>query len=467
MSRGKIDSLSSKAYNDSQNPEIDNMKFDSKRIGASNEGIERKKPHFYARYLKNKSGSVSMSRDPSSLTDREARKKFFSLVCNYEGLNEVKLCDLSKNELRFRMLDWIEENNTIVRIKDDARQFLPYRFEYPDVIKLYLYKLFYPRIFDFELLSEDEYKYIKFRSPYIEENFLTLFQQIELLCLTVIYDGIIIAIESFLSKQIDSLKQYNGEIDTSDSVSDMKEFIENECDSSNDPRIKLIKLLIPSTIFFAKYHRRMYESRVVFEKKIVTILKHKTFYSGTRTDDSRYALIEAYAASTSLLDNITLPMERLLNLYYINKRSCIFDLSIMSENIEFMPHTLNGIATKYHIHNMIKDNSNKIEKKIADARGLSSVYNNPNCIIRNLFSRDYEVIDFLITQTANSIYSYYLMTKNEDVPPARCLDLLNLINKDGFSLKIDQSIILNKITDINNVDYARILDLKGGGVTAL
>ena len=149
MSRGKIDSISSKAYNDSKNPEINNTQFDSKRMGVLNKDIEPKKPQFYTRYIKNKSGSVSMSRDPSSLTNREARKKFLSLVCNYEELNEVKLCDISTNELRFRMLDWIEENNTIVRIKDDARQFLPYRFQYPDVIKLYLYKLFYPRIFDF------------------------------------------------------------------------------------------------------------------------------------------------------------------------------------------------------------------------------------------------------------------------------------------------------------------------------
>ena len=98
MSRGKIDSISSKAYNDSKNPEINNTQFDSKRMGVLNKDIEPKKPQFYTRYIKNKSGSVSMSRDPSSLTNREARKKFLSLVCNYEELNEVKLCDISTNE---------------------------------------------------------------------------------------------------------------------------------------------------------------------------------------------------------------------------------------------------------------------------------------------------------------------------------------------------------------------------------
>ncbi len=481
MSKGKIDSNSKRVTTDKKNSNVNNTRFDSKRlVSPAEEAAERikkeqegkkwarKKPHFYARYMRNASGYVSLTRTPESITDRKARALFKELVDRYEENNELQLQDLSKKMIMCRMLEYIEAGNTLLKLKDEAEQFLSYRFLFLDAVWLYLFKIFYPRIFDFEILNEDGRESIKFSSDYIEHNFSKIYKEVEILTYTIVYDSIIIATEHYLSQQISSLKDCDIKIRPADTIEEISVHLENQIKASCNPRIQLAVFLKPSIIFLAKYHHYLdpdlHDDTDDFVKKITTLLNQQGFYEGSRADNSRDALIKAYQDCREMLENISDPLTKLLNLYYINKKTYLFDFMIMCQNIEFAPYALNGIISKYHIDAMIVDNNERVNKPISEELELSFVYNNPNCIISNISSRDYEIIDFMITRSSKTIYEYYLKNGETDIPPSECESFIKAVNKDGYIGDLVKIIRLKKLYSIDKVDYEFVRNFISDGM---
>jgi hypothetical protein len=76
-----------------------------------------------------------------------------------------------------------------------------------------------------------------------------------------------------------------------------------------------------------------------------------------------------------------------------------------------MPYAIDGILTKHYINQMILDNNDKLKKKVNASLNLSSVYNNPNCIISNIAPRDYEMLDYIISHTAKTFETYYMTAR--------------------------------------------------------
>lgn len=468
MGRGKNVSNSKSAYNEEKNENVKNTMFNAKRNKPPAES-KNHSLHFVSKYLVGEDRCIHLTRNPESLDDQEARKRFFTLVHEYETGNSVQLKTVSRIELLFRVLKYIENNNAIFNIKDDSRQFQPYEFRHPAILKLYFYKLFYTQIFDFDVSEDDTY--ITFRSNYINENFYHIFQQIETLINAITYDALIIAIETVCQKHILSMKSkgvHETTVDCSSNISELECFLTDEFNAVDDSRVNILKKFIPSIIFFAKHYASIYRSRELKEKKVSKLINYDMFYSGSRADESRDSLVKTYNQCRPILDCCSKPFERLLNLYHINKRTSLFDFSILSENREFMPYLLAGIVTKYHIHNMIMDNGISLktkyntEAKKSSEQSLMSVYNNPNCILMNLTSRDYEIIDFIITKTAKSVYLYYMKDKDRDASPLTICDKIDLLdtNKNpseiSYSDKMSSIVSLSDILVIDKVDYDEI-----------
>lgn len=466
MGRGKTDSSSQSAYTDKTNEKINNKIFESKR-GIVPENIgERKSLIYYSRYFFNSNNKISITRNPLTTSDKDARKKFLALIDNFEKTYAMCLRESSKNELLYICLHFAEQENALILVKDDSKQFLPFRFLFPDALKLYFYKMFYPMIFDFETNQESESVQLKFHSSYIEENFISIYRQIETLCFSIIYDALIIAIERSSSKQVASIKKYKVELNPSDDIEDIKDHLENELSvmskMNNDARTPILKELIPSTLFLSKHYYHLYKNREIKEKLLTTVLTSATFYKGKRADDSRNALISAYSECAAVLNDNSQPFSRLLNLYYINKRSYVYDLNILKDNVEFMPFLLDGIVTKHHIHSVIIDNNKKINVTSSEGLTLSSIHNNPNCIIDNLSHRDYEMLDFIISRTARTMQTYYLMEDDKDAPPSRLCELIRWLNNAKLTETINPIVGTFDRLDTNNVDYDMVLKLTQG-----
>lgn len=325
----------------------------------------------------------------------------------------------------FKLKEYIETTNSILRIKDDSRQFLSYKFEYDDIIRLYLYKAFYPSVFDYDIVQANGNENIVFKSSYIKENIGVIQQQIEILLWTISYDAIAIAISNQAYEQISSSKRYNATIRCDITANEIKEDIEVEVKTPRKkiPSIKLIKFFVPSIVYGAKYHSRLYKNKDTNkekpEKKIVSIFTKFSNIYGIKSDaintalKKRDVLADAYNDCKTVINSAD-KFTRILNMYYINSWSHLFDLNIMQTNRDFKPYMIDGIVTKYHINDMIEDNSKKINDTVSASESnfnLKSIYNNPNCIIENFSLRDYEIIDFLITRSAKTISSYYFQMK--------------------------------------------------------
>lgn len=148
----------------------------------------------------------------------------------------------------------------------------------------------------------------------------------------------------------------------------------------------------------------------------------------------------------------------LLNMYHINKKSCLYDLNIMKENIDFMPFALDGIITKHLINNMISENSTGLQQKTCNSLNLSSVYNNPNCIISNLTPRDYEMIDFIITRSAKSFEAYYFKDGDADLKTSKVCEIIDCIDEQENTKTMAEIISPFTTLETNNVDYEKVAD---------
>ena len=107
--------------------------------------------------------------------------------------------------------------------------------------------------------------------------------------------------------------------------------------NSKDKKAELVNKLKPSIVFFAKHYHHLYHGKKSNQKNVNFILKRNAFLAGKRADDSRNALIKAYAECSPVLTDTQLPFTSLFNMYYINKRTHLYDLNIMHENAERIP----------------------------------------------------------------------------------------------------------------------------------
>lgn len=466
---GKIDSTSKSAYQDKLNENITNKIFMSQRVVVPEDEEKRKCDRFYLGGKFDSKGLFRVTRHILKINDPEARLKFKALVENFEKHNNLQLCDTSKIELLYGFLDYVEGTYSLVELKGDAANFDPKEFKFPDVMILYLYKMLYPRIFDFEPVPQGCSRIIKFRSDFIEKNFEKIYKQMNLLCFAIIYDAMLIAIETLSCKYIKSLKKdYDDPINPKQDVSVIHKTLCDLFSASKDGRSKILKIFSPSIIFFANHHFYLYggkkeddgqnnsTNRDIDKIFITRALKSDTFFSGSRSRDSKRALTKAFNDCINLF-NETPSFEKFLNLYYINKRSHLFDLNILKTNVEFMPYLLDGIITKHFLHSIIIDNCPVIDDSLPQKFQLRSIYNSPNCIVDNLSSRDYEMLDFIISRTAKTIQSYYFQDADHDTFPKRVEEILTKFSHTYYKVEILKMIEIDEILPIDTSDYNRVM----------
>lgn len=457
MGKGKTTTDSKSAYTDITNKCIDNTIFTSDRVCNYEEQKKKHTRKFLTRNFINSNNVLTVTRNPLTMDASKARLSFTKITSEFEKSSNLKLSDISKTELLYHFLNFSETTNSIIHLKDDARQFLVYKFLYPDIMKLYLYKIFYPRIFDFDI---EESGNIKFRSSYIEENFVQIFQDIEFMCMTMVYDAMIMAIENCFNRHIRAMKNYQAHIDPYSDVPSIMAGLDKEFSLKKEIRKDIIEKYKYSIAFLLKHFSYVYKNRSNECKLITSILKYDTFFSGKRSDDSRNALISAYRDCSKILYEDVPPFTMLLNLYYINKRSHLYDLHIMKSNIEFMPYTLDGIITKHHINNMITKNNDAIKNPSSPSLKLTSLYNNPNCIISNISLKDYEMLNYIITSTAKSLEQYYLIHDNRDIKTSEMCNIINWLDTNKSTSIIAKTICPFENFDTNSVDYTRVLEWK-------
>ena len=152
------------------------------------------------------------------------------------------------------------------------------------------------------------------------------------------------------------------------------------------------------------------------------------------------------------------PFTRLLNIYYINSKSNIFDFDIITKNRDFASYAIDGIVTKYHINDIIISNSEDIRSTniSTSTLALSYVYNNPICIVNNITSRDYEMLNYLIKIASNSAHLYYLSLYGNDVSSQSILDLIECIDICKYTSKKSDIVFPAPEININSVDYDKV-----------
>lgn len=468
MGKNKNKSTSKLAHSDNKNAVIANTKTDdiNPEINHTEDFLRK---HRISSRLR-----TSIHRRWKSINDISALSKFYVLfdnfidnddleydkdikkfVCNDEYLKNINLSEASKTELRNHLFYVIEKHNRILNIRDDSFEFRLENFKYPKLLELYLYKLFYPRIFDFNMNSKNE---IIFADSYINDNFKQIFTNIRNLVKSIILDAFLIAIYDVCFKHIKILKEsaknpyatinasINGDNDVSTLIADLELLFKQENDDTHNSLLPYFKDAI---IFLAKHHS--YTHNGTHDKKIGWLLGYTTIFSKKRADESRKKLMDAYDTCRELFDDNTKPFTKLLNIYCINLKSHFFDLDIMQENIEFKPHLIDGILTKYTINKIIHEytpitpaETNPEENRLR----ITSIHNDPNYSIDNISPRDYETINFLITRTAKALILYYLTDTR-----IRKEDKNSSLKERDQMKAISASEICKYINKINNSDY--------------
>lgn len=470
MGKGKTVNKSENVYQDDKNKKIRNVKYvmrEKKVPDESNKTSEtntdpnshQHSVSLFYKNFKNSTKRVLLTRDPDTIHGKNARMNFYNLVNDYEKDNELSLIDLSKNEIMFRMLNYLEETNALISLNDNSKQFLPYKISVPNIVKLYFYKLFYSDIFDFEVVHNNNDIDINFNSTYINKNFDKIYQQIEKLIYCIWYDGLIIAIKNLCFEIfLNFKKSVEPAIEEDGSIEDQIDDINDNTVKNADPRINLLGYYTQSLIFMQKFHLAFYGNSDKAHK-YTSLLKGQIYYKGKRAFTSRKALEDTYQICEELLLESSRPFVRLLNMYYLNNISNLFDFDIMAQNNDFKSYELDGIVTKYHINDMILFNSDNLgtTTETTNNLDLASIYNNPNCVITNITSRDYEIIDYLIKVAANSAKTYYLSKYGKDVSSNAIMDLIDCIDICHYTKKINDIVFPSEEFEINNVDYEKVL----------
>lgn len=427
MAKGKIDSKAQSPYKDSFNYVVPKAKFEYVDISDADDNcdietvIKRKN-------LINSDGLVSTTRDFLKEPESMARYKFLNLVSNYERTNGVKLNETSKFALICRIFEFAENNNSLIYNKDDAEQFFIHKLKITDIVKIYLYKLLYQRIFDFDVVNVSDGKNIIFRSEYIESNFLMIYRHVEELCEALVYDGMILSLFKLTNKNIESMIKFKQDISLSDNVSTLSNDIKQNLSCSKEPRKVFIELLLPSTLFLARRHFYMHEGLKNNTKTILFLLKSFPLYTGHKTEDNQKAMMRAYFDSLCFLYQEEMPFTSLFNFYFLNSKTGLFDAFIMKDCAGYKPYLIDGIVCKHILANIIRTNGKYLKTKHDNRFSNTSIYNHPDCIISNISSRDYEMLDYIISTISRSCYSYYFSSHHVDFSPSEAMSVVEYMN---------------------------------------
>lgn len=459
MGKRKNISKSQKTYINSLNENINNTIMDSVRLKKDIDTDSRKTDEFYTRYLRGTDKKVTLFRNISTIFDLDAKTKFHQFVSQIESGNNVSLKEFSKNDLMLEAFKYAEKNNGILVCKDDSRQFFPYKILMSDRIKLYLYKLLCPLIFDYDFSKEENC--IVFKSKYIENNIGSIYRNFEMLFLCIVYDAFIISIVDYMKSYIEGESLFEEELemkifdfDSKEKGIKVRDYLQNLF-SEEDEKNDIYAHLILSIIFFGRYYNEIYRSRKIEMKKHTDILKVKTFYAKKRAYESRKGLSYAYDGCNDLFGDNSKPFIRLLNMYFINSKSYLFDLGIIQENVEYAPYMIDGIVTKSQIHKMIQENSDILVNTSSDLK-LSSIYCNPNCVIKNISSRDYEMLNYIITTSVQAIKDYYFEDKSNIV--ARANEIIHFFeNHDNLMKTISYIVDCPEEIRMDIADYNRVM----------
>lgn len=456
MGRGKNESTSQSAYSTEKNEVVNNRVFVSDQTAQPTGDQKRHTVEYYTKYFMNTDGLAKVTRDPFRMLDSNRAKKYFGdLVERYEMAYEVQLADLSKRELMFKLLEMVEQAQAMVALKDDARQFMTYRFVVPDILKLYLYKVFYPRIFDFSKSDEG----ITFSSTYIQQNFSIIYRQIEVLSYTLIYDAMIMAAADVCENEILSIKKDETALNCGEDAEGLYEHLTGELgrDAQREPRFGILALLVPSLLFKAKHYGYVYGFKTETAKKTTRILSVPVFYKGNRATESRRALLKAWQDTKTFLEECPENFSFLLNAYFLNRKTHLYDFRILQTNREFKAYLLDGIVSKHFMDDMIQENSALIPEVNPEGLLLSSVHNNPNSIADNLSTRDYEVLDFIMTRLAKCFVNYYFRSDDKGVSPSALMEVIRWLNQESGAERMRELVPSMEIEEVHPSDYAEVL----------
>lgn len=478
MGKGKRKTTSSPAFIPESNTTVNNKIFHSaitdelSKMPAIDSPENNLTPKEYRKklgenstHLANSSGEIRLTRDVKSYSHNYAIEKFRELVNKYEKENKINVAAWSKEEALFALLSHIEKNNCLYFLPDDSQQFWSFKFKIPDILRIYLYKVFYPRVFecDLELLPPNGKK-ADLKGDFVSIHFENIFHEVEEMSNIIMYDAIIIAIQKMCEKYIACDNRIKIHVDKSDEV--IEEDIRNSlsCEKegqSVDYRKLLYSYFISSSVFLAncRKHASYIRDGEDKEKKLSKILTTNFTYKSTKGRTT--TLIISKINNFYYMDILKKepPFTKLLNIYHINTKSRLYDLMLLKNNRDFFPYMLDGILTKHHINSMIINNGEILENDAKKSGfNLSSIINNPNCVIQNINLRDYETINFLITRTAKTIEQYYLkQDKYEDATANELCEIIDRLNKEQYGNEMCKKVEIKSYNYIDNFDYDEIM----------
>lgn len=290
----KAKSNSKSAYSTALKYTIKNKSFCKKKSKEAEENIGAEKGKktykhtfkFLSKDLRNTDDDyIHISRRVETMNHERKMREFHNLIKSYEEEYHKNLCDVSHKELYFQVRNYAEKESSYLYIKDSTEQFVFEKFALPDIVKIYLYKIFYPRIFEYTYDEEQ----IQFSSNYINENFDDIFLMMETLFKTIIYDAFIVCATEHCICKIKSLKKFD--LMTDDFIIDecpdfntLKEIIRNliASNSETDKRYDFLEIMIPTIMFITTFHIKMYSEgttnrRETGNSKVITLFKKKWF----------------------------------------------------------------------------------------------------------------------------------------------------------------------------------------------
>lgn len=402
---------------------------------------------YYSKRLMNSDGFLKLTRRPETMDTERKKQEFFKCVLAYEGEYQIPICEVSKIDLRKQLFQRAETHSSFIVLLGDARQFDIHKISLYNIVKIFLYKLFYPQIFDFDIVNDS----ISFNSQYIEDNFDDIFLDMERLFASIVFDGALLSLKKVCTQEIMSYGSYTDTAIDSKQLSDFFDTYIPDFDTESQLGKKtLMKIMLPSMAFVSRMYYNINKSGSGI--RMTTLFSKKLFYKGKRSDDARAALYDAVQTHKSAFDkNLQLykskPFSRLMNAAFANDCTGIYDLEIMQNNVLFKPYLIDGFITKFVINEMIHKNGEHLQYNGKDLE-LSAVPSNPNYIIRSITSRDYEVLSEILNSVRTTMEKYYF-TENLDAKKDKLISAEPLLERiHSFNSRPVSSDMNELISDI-------------------
>lgn len=175
-------------------------------------------------------------------------------------------------------------------------------------------------------------------------------------------------------------------------------------------------------------------------------------------------MVKAYRITANQFKDTDKPFERLMNIYFLNNNSGLFDAYLLKDNAEYKPYLLNGIVTKFQINKMIRHNADTINNITTNPLALSSPKCNPNNLlnsINNNYDKLKEITDSVNVSIKEHYFTkHYFMENDKAISNNEIVDLINNLSEYHTSSDMDSIVNIGKINDIDSVDYERMVHEK-------